>query len=142
MTTRSTTHSSRRRQRLAAAAAVLGLALFPAGCGSDAADSGSGLEPVPVTAIPGPYDFDYTIPLGTATRLGRGEDVEVIPNELTAKVGQTIRIVNLDDFSHEVGTFYVLKGSTLTYRFTTAGVFKGTCTTHPSGEFTLTVLEA
>lgn len=141
MTTRPTT--TRRRSRLGAAIALLGLVLVPAACGSDAADSrASNLEPVPVTAIPGPYDFDYTIPLGTATRLGRGEDVAVIPDALTAKVGQTIRIVNLDDFSHEVGTFYVLKGSTLTYRFTTAGVFKGTCTTHPSGEFTLTVLDA
>ncbi len=133
-------------RRSIAVMALFGAAAFPAGCGGDEATT---YEPIPVTPVPGPYDYDYTIPLGTATRLARGETPEILDantgtelgNELTVELGQTLRIINLDTKSHEVGTFYVLNGSTLTYRFNAAGVFQGTCTTHPSGEFKLTVLE-
>ena len=120
--------------RIAGAVLVGMLALLVPACGSGASQSAT-----TVAVIPGPYDFDYTIPLGTAARLARGEDIEVMPNELTAALGQTIRIVNLDTKSHEVGSWYVLAGSTLTYRFVSTGTFVGVCTTHPSGQFTLTV---
>jgi hypothetical protein len=104
-------------------------------CGGDAAPAAV----KPLSTIPGPYDFDYTIPLGTSQRIGRGEQVTVMPEMLDAKLGQTIRIVNLDQVGHEVGTWYVLAGMTLTYRFTAAGTFSGTCSTHSSGTFTLNV---
>jgi len=143
-----TTRAPRRiARRSLSALALLGALVVPVACSGDDATS---YEPVPVTPVPGPYDYDYTIPLGTATRLARGETPEILDantgtglgNELTVHLGQTIRIINLDTKSHEVGTFYVLSGSTLTYRFNAAGVFQGTCTTHPSGEFKLTVLDA
>jgi plastocyanin len=65
----------------------------------------------------------------------------VFPTFLDVKVGDTIRIINDDDRGHTMGTFYVLAKSTLTYRFTTAGVFKGECTVNPGQEFVLTVTE-
>jgi plastocyanin len=65
-----------------------------------------------------------------------------MPTELTARVGDTIRIVNDDTESHTIGTFYVLAGTTLTYRFTTVGEFEGVCSTTPTDTFILTVLEA
>jgi len=109
----------------------------PAACGTDA----ERLEATPVTTVPGPYTFDYTIPAGTASKIAIGQDPEIMPNAITANVGDTIRIVNEDRKSHTVGTFYVLAGTTLTYRFTTAGVFEGVCSTNADDTFVLTVVD-
>jgi plastocyanin len=111
------------------------LAPATAACGSQTDDDAASAA----TAIPGPYDHDFTIPTGTGARIAAGEDVQVMPEALAAHVGETIRIVNDDVQSHTVGTFYVLAGTTLTYRFPTEGVFQGECSTHSSGEFVLTV---
>lgn len=126
-------------RRVAIALLLLGGAGLAAGCGGDGEGSSTSLSATPVTTIPGPYDHDFTIPVGTAAQIAAGEEVAVIPASLDARVGETIRIVNDDVESHTVGTFYVLAGTTLTYRFTTAGVFQGACSTHSSGEFILTV---
>ncbi|MCB1001616.1 MAG: hypothetical protein KDB40_20160 [Acidimicrobiales bacterium] len=127
-----------RRLALSAVLPLAAVAALPA-CSSD---GGGDLEATPVTTIPGPYTFDYTIPEGTAALIAVGQDPKVMPTEITAKVGDTIRIVNDDRASHTVGTFYVLAGTTLTYRFTTVGVFEGVCSTTPEDEFILTVTEA
>lgn len=88
------------------------------------------------------YDWDYFIPAGTADRINRGDPVAIVPAELTVVVGDTIRIVNEDVVDHVVGVFYVRAGSTLTQQFRSAGVLEGDCSVHPSGAFSLTVLEA
>ena len=113
------------------------LGLVPAACGTDA----ERLEATPVTTVPGPYTFDYSIPEGTSSKIAAGIDPKIMPTSLTANVGDTIRIVNDDRVSHTVGTFYVLAGTTLTYRFSAAGVFEGVCSTNPSDTFILTVLD-
>ena len=87
------------------------------------------------------FDWDFLIPAGTADRINRGEDVAIVPAELTVQVGDTIRIRNQDDVDHVVGVFYVKAGSTLTQRFRSAGVLSGECSVHPSGAFSLTVVE-
>jgi plastocyanin len=112
------------------------LVLVPAACGSQAEQ----LVATPVTTVPGPYTFDYTIPEGTASKIAIGQDPKIMPSAITANVGDTIRIINDDRKSHTVGTFYVLAGTTLTYEFTTPGVFEGVCSTNPSDAFILTVL--
>ena len=126
----------RRAGRLLAAVilAVAGTSL--AACDGS---NGNGAKAVPITTVPPPYDYDYTIPLGTKDRINAGQQVSIMPEVLEAKLGQTIRIVNLDNQSHEVGAWYVLAGSTLTYRFNAVGTFTGVCTTHSSGTFTLKV---
>ena len=126
----------RRLRALATIGLVAVAGVAPAACGS-----GGGLEAVPVTTVPGPYTFDYTIPEGTAALIEAGEDPEIMPSSLTAYVGDTIRIVNNDVASHTIGTFYVIAGTTLSYRFTTAGVFEGVCSTNADATFYLTVLE-
>jgi hypothetical protein len=88
------------------------------------------------------YNWNYVIPEGTAARINAGERVEIVPAELTVKIGDTIRIVNDDIVDHVVGVFYVGAGETLTQRFQSAGVLEGECSVHPSGAFTLTVLDA
>jgi hypothetical protein len=122
---------------LAAAALLLIGVPTLSSCGGER----TGLEAVPVTTVPGPYDYDYLIPEGTAAAIERGEDPGVMPDGLDVRVGETIRIVNDDVESHEIGTFYVLAGTTLTYRFTTVGRFEGMCTTTPGATFILNVTE-
>jgi hypothetical protein len=88
------------------------------------------------------FDFDYLIPPGTADRIAAGEEVEIVPQELVIEVGESIRIVNDDAVGHIVGVFYVGAGETLTQRFDSPGELSGECSVHPSGAFTLRVVEA
>lgn len=85
------------------------------------------------------FEYDYVIPAGTQDRIDAGETVEVVPAELTVKVGQSIRIVNDDDSNHVVGTFFVPAGATLRQHFNTPGELIGECDVHPSGRFRLVV---
>jgi plastocyanin len=124
------------RLRACLGVALVAVALSAISCG----DGGSDAAGSPADSlIPGPYDHDFTIPEGTAARIAAGDDVEVMPPELDAKVGETIRIVNDDVKSHTIGSFYVLAGTTLTYRFSTTGVFQGECSTHTNNQFVLKV---
>lgn len=86
-------------------------------------------------------DYEYRIPGGTAERITAGETVEILPAQLTVKVGEVIRIVNEDAAGHFVGIFYVGPGETVTQRFASPGEFSGLCTIHPSGQITLSVEE-
>lgn len=85
---------------------------------------------------------DFLIPAGTADRIEAGEEVEIVPQELVMETGESIRIVNEDDVGHIVGVFYVGAGETLTQRFDTPGELSGECSVHPSGSFTLRVVDA
>jgi hypothetical protein len=87
-------------------------------------------------------DHLYVIPAGTADRIRGGELVEIVPAELVVRVGESIRIVNDDTADHIVGVFFVGAGETLTQRFQSVGELVGDCSVHPSGSFTLRVLEA
>ncbi len=119
--------------KVALVAMLAGPALL--GCGG-----GEGAQvATPMTTIPGPYDYDYVIPNGTAAQIALGRDPGIMPNELDVRVGETIRIVNDDVVSHTVGTFYVLAGTSLVYRFPKEGRYEGECSTNPDDLFVLTV---
>lgn len=49
----------------------------------------------------------YVIPAGTFDRIKAGENIEIIPAELTLGVGDALRIENNDDEGGIVGPFYV-----------------------------------
>ncbi len=83
--------------------------------------------------------YEYTIPAGAGEALDAGQPLEILPAELEAHVGDTIRIVNHDDRGHNVGPFFVGAGETMTQQFASPGDFVGICTVHPSGQFTLHV---
>jgi plastocyanin len=85
------------------------------------------------------FEYEYYIPAGTAERIEGGEQVDIVPRELSVRVGESIRIVNDDDEGHVVGVFYVGAGETLTKQFTAPGELSGSCTVHSAGEFTLRV---
>jgi plastocyanin len=88
-----------------------------------------------------PADYEYVIPKGTGERVDAGEEISIIPSELDVYVGESIRIVNNDARGHIVGVFFVGSGETMSQEFTSAGTLSGGCTIHPSGKFTLQVLE-
>ena len=101
-------------------------------------DAGAGVELANAADVT-EFEHDYFIPAGTAERIERGEQVDLVPRSLTARVGEAIRIVNDDDEGHLVGVFYVGPGESLTKRFTSPGELSGSCTVHSSGDFTLRV---
>jgi hypothetical protein len=88
-----------------------------------------------------PADYEYIIPQGTGDRIDAGEAISIIPADLDVRVGESIRIVNNDERGHVVGAFFVGPGETMSQAFASPGTLSGGCTIHPSGEFTLQVLE-
>lgn len=128
-----TQHVARRTLQ---ATVILGLcaALLAAGCSSESPD---------VMVLPadgeGSYEYDYVIPAGTGLELDRGNEVEIVPQELDVEVGERIRIANDDDRGTSVGIFWVPAESTVAMEFTSPGELSGECDVHPSGEFTINV---
>ena len=86
-------------------------------------------------------DYEYIIPLGAGAKIEAGESINIIPAELMVRVGESLRIINDDDRGHVVGVFFVGAGETLSQEFTSTGTLSGGCSVHPSGEFTIQVLE-
>lgn len=102
-------------------------------------DDESAAGPVAVSASVDEFEHDFYIAEGTAARIDAGEEVEIVPAQLEVAVGESIRIVNDDVKGHTVGVFYVAAGETLTQTFQREAVLEGSCSVHPSGEFTLIV---
>lgn len=128
----------RRRPTRMVAAAVATVVLLAA-CGGDDESSGPGIANVDDVEQ---ATYEYVIPLGAGDALDAGEPLEILPGELEATVGETIRIVNEDDRGHNVGPWFVGPNETLTQRFSSPGEFEGVCTVHPSGQLVLRVEEA
>jgi plastocyanin len=122
----------RRTVGLALASACM--AGMVAACGDDTSQPGTEAVSVADAAT-----FDYVIPAGAGEALDAGTPLEILPAELQANVGDTIRIENQDDRGHTVGPFFVGANETLTQRFSTPGQFEGVCTVHPSGQLVLIV---
>lgn len=89
----------------------------------------------------GDVDHDFVIPEGTARAIARGEPIEIVPQQLDVKVGESIRIRNDDTSGATVGIFYVGAGEVVRMQFTSPGELKGVCDVHPSGEFTINVTD-
>lgn len=118
-------------------ALLLALAVV-AGCGDDSAFD---VADVDTAARAEAAEHSYLIPAGTGAASDAGEPVEIRPADLTVKVGEMFELINEDDRGHLVGPFYVRAGETLRQEFTSAGVYEGICTVHPSGQVKLTVIE-
>jgi hypothetical protein len=114
------------------------LALVSAGCVGN--ERSSGVESNPLG--PGdPTTYEYTVPFGTGNRLDNGEVIEVMPQTLTVKVGESIRITNDDIRDYMIGPFFVTAGQTLAMRFTHTGELSGVCLVNPEGQFIIKVTE-
>lgn len=125
---------------LAAVVAVMTVVVVLVLSGRDGSES-SGID---VSRADDATEFahDFVIPAGTGDRIDAGEQIEIVPAELVVEVGDAVRIVNSDDRDHVVGVFFVAAGETLTQRFNSVAVLEGDCSVHPSGSFTLRVVEA
>jgi plastocyanin len=104
-------------------------------------DDGPAAVEIGSVAADAEFDYDFLIPPGTASAIASGEQVEIVPAELVVEVGDSIRITNNDYEDHIVGVFFVAAGETLTQQFNSPGVLEGECSVHPSGEFSLRVIE-
>ena len=113
------------------AAALSGGALL-AGCADGDSSSSSSSE----------YTYDFTIPAGTGAKVNKGEYLDLIPHLMLVEVGETIRIINDDDRTHDVGPYSVPAGQTLVQTFTTPGRYTGVCSTMPGQDFVLVVSDA
>jgi hypothetical protein len=87
-------------------------------------------------------DWEFVIPLGTAERLARGEQVFIMPSPLDVKVGQVISIRNDDDKAQLVGPFFVGAHQTMVQRFASPGTLQGACQIHPSGQLVVNISAA
>ncbi len=123
------------RRRLIGVVVLAGAVCLGA-CGSDDAAGAPAISVVDSLAA---ATYEYTIPPGAGAALDAGEPLDILPAELDAHVGDTIRIVNHDDRGHNVGPFFVGAGETMTQQFASPGDFVGICTVHPSGQFILHV---
>lgn len=83
--------------------------------------------------------FEYLIPYGTGVKIDAGQTIDIMPNDIPAKVGDSIRIVNQDSRDIVVGPFFIGANKTLAMRFTREGTLSGTCDLNASGEITITV---
>ncbi len=127
------------RLLVAAALAATG-GLGVAACGDDGAPPK--LEVSDADSKDQPADYEYLIPYGTQRRIASGEDIEIMPERLEVKVGESIKITNDDSEGAFVGIFYVGAGETVRMTFTTPGELSGKCEVSSSGEFTIDVQDA
>jgi plastocyanin len=120
---------NRRFASIALALTLAGSAVLGGCGGGDDTTSSSSSE----------YTYDFTIPAGTGARVNQGEYIDLIPHLMIVSVGETIRIINEDDRTHDVGPYSVPAGQTLVQTFSTPGRYTGVCSTMPGQEFVLVV---
>ncbi len=89
----------------------------------------------------GGQEYLIEIPEGAAERQAAGEDLALIPATLELKVGDTLRIVNLDDSFQTLGPYSIEPNQTVVQRFSRVGEIKGECSLHPSGQVRILITE-
>lgn len=123
------------------------MATFAACGGDDTAGPSSSPAATAAGAAEAPFSphqtatYEYLVPDGTGERLDDGDTIELMPQTLFVKVGESIYIENQDDRDYNVGPFFVAAGQSLAMRFNTATVLSGECLMNPSGEFQIVVEE-
>jgi plastocyanin len=123
---------ARADRRLAALALVAAAVAALPGCGGG--DGGASSAKARTIVV--------DVPRGAAARIARGEDLDVVPDRIDARVGDTLRLVNRDVRSHMVGPFLVGPGQRVESRLARAGTYAGACTLHADRrEVTIVVQE-
>jgi len=83
----------------------------------------------------------FDIPAGTNDLRESGRlTSDVVPEQYTVRVGDTITVVNSDDVVHSFGPFTVRPGETQSLTFTEPGYYVGVCTAGPHDTVTITVV--
>lgn len=76
-----------------AATALVALAILPVSCGSDDPPAIASYGEVSEDEA---ADYEYVVPYGTSVRINAGQVVDLMPQYLQVRVGETIRIKNQD----------------------------------------------
>lgn len=86
-------------------------------------------------------EYRIVIPDGTTAKIYRGEDPEIVPQEIHLTLGEEdILVIQNDDAGgHDVAGFYIPAGTTLRQKFTEEAVYQGECTLHPSSQIQIIV---
>lgn len=124
-------------RRRVAAVALIALVLPLPACGSDDTPAIASYGEVSADET---ADYEYVVPYGTSVRINAGQVVDLMPQYLEVRVGETIRIKNQDSRDYMIGPFFVAAAQTLSMRFTQEGTLSGTCTMNPEGIFEIEVL--
>lgn len=84
--------------------------------------------------------WSFVVPAGTRAKADKGQYVpDIVPEQLTVSVGDTVSIRNEDSAVHTVGPFTVRPGETQKMTFTERGYFFGVCTVGGHATVTITV---
>jgi hypothetical protein len=83
--------------------------------------------------------YEYVVPYGTSVRINQGQVVDIMPQTLNVKVGESISIWNQDGEPYMIGPFYVNASQKVAMRFTQKGTLSGVCSMNPEGEFIINV---
>lgn len=119
------TDGALRSGKLARVAIVMIVACVAASCGS---------------AEPSARELRFVIPEGTAGLVATNRAPEIFPPKLTVHVGDSITVVNEDNFDQDIGPYRVTANSTMTQHFSSPGVLEGACSTSGTGSLTVTIL--
>lgn len=85
--------------------------------------------------------WSYVVPAGTQAKADRGEYVaDILPEQLTIAVGDTVTIENQDVVTHTFGPFTVRAGESQKMTFSEPGYFFGVCTVGGHETVTITVV--
>jgi len=91
-------------------------------------------------AAPSGVVWSFIVPAGSKEKADKGMVVEdVLPEQLTISVGDTVTILNEDSAVHSFGPFTVRPGEFQKMTFTEPGYFFGVCTVGGHDTVTITV---
>ena len=83
----------------------------------------------------------YLIPAGTRDRMDRGIFTEdIMPEQVTVDIGDTVVVVNEDKVTHTLGPFTVRAGETQRMVFSEPGYYFGVCTVGDHDTITITAV--
>lgn len=85
--------------------------------------------------------WSYVVPAGTKEKMDKGVFTgDILPEQLTISVGDTVTIENQDSVVHTFGPFTVRPGEFQKMSFTEPGYFFGVCTAGGHKTITITVV--
>ena len=71
--------------------------------------------------------FEIVVPAGTQERILAGEVIDVMPNRIELRVGDTLLIRNEDSVTQSVGPYMVAAGREMTLTYGSVGRYEGYC---------------
>jgi hypothetical protein len=100
-------------------------AVGAAGCGAD--------------EVREPKVIEYVVPLGTSERIARGEIVEIMPERIEMRLGDTLRLRNDDHVAQEIGPYVLQPGKSLDLRYGAVGTYWLECLLAGGSRFEIAV---